>query len=210
VKGLKTGLKYRRNESDIEAFLQVFVREEYGYVGGVNPHGLIIDCGANVGYSSAWFMRQYPECQVIAVEPDVGNFEMLQNNLAPFGASVTTVRAAVWSRKSGLVFDHAGYRDRLSWSLQVREARSGEQADVEGYDIPSLIRLRPAARIGLLKMDVERSELDIFSRNTQWLSLCDNIVIELHDSDCERVFFAAIKNQGFDIRRAGELTICSR
>jgi hypothetical protein len=143
---------------------------------------------------------------------------MLEKNLAPFGDAVTTVHGAVWSKETGLTFEERDFRDRLSWSVRVREVAPGEKADVKGYDIPLLMRMAGAERIALLKVDIERGEIELFGGSAsvpapgfpEWISRCDNIVIELHDEECERVFYAAIEGQGFSVRSDGEIVICSR
>jgi len=49
---------------------------------------LIIDAGANVGYSSVYFLSNFPNCRVIAIEPDGDNFASLQKNLAPMASEL--------------------------------------------------------------------------------------------------------------------------
>ena len=211
AKSSRHPLEYRAGESDLDVFNQIFIDREYDSIREIARGGLIVDCGANVGYSSAWFLSRFPDAHVIAVEPDSGNFSMLRRNLAPFGSSVTAVHGAVWSKECGLAFDEVPYRDGLSWSVRVREFVSGESASVHSFDIPSLMQMRNAHRIALLKVDIERAEIEVFGPSSRsWIPLCDTIVIELHDAECERVFFSAIAGEGFSISRAGELTICTR
>jgi hypothetical protein len=64
---------------------------------------LIIDCGANVGYSSAYFLSRFPYCQVIAVEADPDNFVILRRNLDRYEDRVRLIHVGVWSQKVGLV-----------------------------------------------------------------------------------------------------------
>jgi FkbM family methyltransferase len=201
---------YRPEDSDVEAFLQVFVRQEYDRIGDVDPAGLILDCGANVGYTTAWLLARYPNAHVIAVEPHPDNFRMLQRNLSPFGSSVTLVQGAVWSHECGLVYDRAGFRDGLSWATRVREASDGETATIRGFTVESLLKDREPSRIALLKMDVEGSEAVIFAGRPEWIGQCDNIAIELHDERCSELFFAAIAGEGFTVVKDGELTFCKR
>ena len=205
-------LEYRAGESDLEVFNQIFIHREYDSIREITRGGLIVDCGANVGYSTAWFLSRFPESHVIAVEPDAGNFALLRSNLAPFGSSsVTAVHGAVWSKECGLAFDDVPFRDGLSWSVRVREAGADETAAVRAFDIPALMQMRNARRIALLKVDIERAEIEVFGPSSRsWIPLCDTIVIELHDAECEKVFFSAIDGEGFSVSRAGELTICTR
>jgi len=43
-----------------------------------NKVPLIIDAGANIGATSVFYALAVPNAQVVAIEPDAGNFELLQ------------------------------------------------------------------------------------------------------------------------------------
>jgi len=202
---------YRPGESDLDVFRQIFIEREYACLDNEPIEGLILDCGANVGYSSAYLLDRFPRAHLIAVEPDRGNFEMLKKNVARFGDRATCVHGGVWSRRCGLVFDENPYRDGRAWAIRVREAAEGETAAIEAYSIPDLLAMSPFKRISLLKMDVERAEIEIFGTGrTEWVQACDRIVIELHDDECERAFQAGIAGQDFVQSHSGELTVCLR
>jgi hypothetical protein len=80
---------------------------------------------------------------------------------------------------------------------------------VEGYDIPSLLEMTGGEPIDLLKIDIERSELEIFGEDCSgWLPAVRNICIELHGEDCERVFLRALQEFDYERGASGELTIC--
>jgi hypothetical protein len=74
----------RTQTSDRDVLGQVFIQQEYGRIELSKPR-MILDLGANVGYSSAYFLSKYPETRVLAVEPDPSNYEVCRRNLAPFG-----------------------------------------------------------------------------------------------------------------------------
>jgi FkbM family methyltransferase len=212
-KDARYAMKYRPGESDLTVFRQIFIEREYSCLDHyVCPDGgLVVDCGANVGYSSAYFLSRFPTARVVAVEPDRDNFRMLEENTRPFGNRVSLLNTGVWSHACGLVFGQKPFRDGMAWAVQVREARPGETAELEAVDIPTILRMTGAARIALLKVDIERAELALFGPGCrEWVSRCDAIVIELHDEECERTFFAAIDGEGFEVSRCGELTVCLR
>jgi FkbM family methyltransferase len=101
--------------------------------------------------------------------------------------------------------------DGQEWARQVRPCGDGEPADFAAVDIGSLLRESGCDRISILKVDVEGAERVIFAEHFEdWIGLCDNIVIELHGPNCERVFADAIAGQPFRVSRCGELTVCSR
>src|SRR4051812_39387542 len=77
-------LRCRKGSSDRDVFRQIFVEREYACLDDLSDVDLVLDCGANVGYSSAYFLDRFPTCHVIAVEPDPENYALLEENLAPY------------------------------------------------------------------------------------------------------------------------------
>jgi len=210
VKNANHPLFMRLGTSDREVLGQIFIEEEYRPMVLSRPQA-IIDLGANVGYSSAYFLSRYPNATVLAVEPDPGNYAICVSNLAPFGGRSKTVLGAAWPESSKLALDRGAWRDGREWSTQVKSAGGEASAStcVEGYDIPALIQLSGFAEIDLLKIDIEKSEIELFSRNTgRWLPRVRNICIELHGPDCEAIFFRALSDYSYDLSRSNELTIC--
>lgn len=211
----KHPLAFRPDSSDLFVFHQIFIEREYSCFDDLPCSGLIIDCGANVGYSSAYFLSRFPDCSVIAVEPDEKNFEVLRRNLEPYGDRARAIRAAVWSHPSWLKLSDAKYRDGLEWSRQVVECDSMDPSAIPAVDIGSLLRESLHERISLLKVDIEGAEAVVFASNVEsWIGRVDNIAIEIHDDtkfgDARGVFMSAISGRGFSMTHAGELTVCRR
>ena len=203
------GLWVRPGTSDLDVFVQIYLQREYACLDASQDVQLVIDCGANVGYSSAWFLSRFPSCRVIAVEPDTGNFAQLARNVAAFGSRVQLVQSGVWSRRCSLVISEAPYRDGREWSVQVREAAESEPAHMTAVDIATLLAESGYATISILKIDIEAAERFVFAENYQaWIDRVDNLVIELHDDECRRVFFDAIRGLPFKVSQSGELTVC--
>ncbi len=195
--------------SDMEVVNQIFVVDEYACVRDLSSPRLIFDLGANVGYSSAYFLTCFPNAIVVAVEPDPGNFELCRKNLAPYGDRAKVILGAVWSKRSRLLLSRQTFGDGREWATQVYESEGSEdQATVDGWDIPSLLHLVGGRQIDLLKVDIERSELEIFgASSSSWLSKVRNICIELHGPDCKQVFLDALRDFDYDLGSSGELTI---
>jgi FkbM family methyltransferase len=205
-------LRVRRGSSDLRDFRQIFLKREYSCIDDLKRVRLVIDCGANVGYSAAYFLNRFPACEVIAIEPDSGNFLMLEANVASYGERVSVIRAGVWSHAADLVMSEVGYRDGREWARQVRPSHPDEKPDLNGIDIASILASSDHERISLLKMDVEGAEAIIFADCGAWVDKVDNIVIELHDDStfgkASEVFLGAIEGKGFKTSRHDELTVC--
>src|SRR6266849_2034454 len=95
----------RPASSDLMVFDQIFVEREYRGLDDVTEADFIIDCGANVGYSSVYLLSRFPKARLVAIEPERTNFEALRRNMAAFGDRVTCLHAGVWSHPAGVVFD---------------------------------------------------------------------------------------------------------
>jgi FkbM family methyltransferase len=200
----------RTHTSDRDVLRQVFIQGEYQAVELSNPK-TIIDLGANVGYASAYFLSKYPTASVLAVEPDPGNYEVCRGNLALFGQRAKVIHGAAWAECTRLVLDKGAYRDGREWATQVRAAaeNSAASADTDAFDVPTLMRMCSVPEIDLLKIDIERSELELFSRNTEsWLPHVKNLCIELHGADCEEIFFRALSEYSYELGPPGDVTFC--
>ena len=208
VPGCPTTLYLRTGTSDYAVLRQVFVEHEYAPLDNVTAK-LVIDCGAYVGYSALYFLNHFPQAIVVAVEPSPENAALCRRNLLPYHERARVIRAAVWGRPGPMRLMRGVYADGRDWANQVEPASDPTEADVEGIDLPSLIRLADAKTVDILKIDIERSEIELFRNETDtWLPSVRNVAIELHDGECEKTFFDALQPYQTETLRSGELTIC--
>jgi FkbM family methyltransferase len=178
-------LAVRPGTSDIKVFDGIFIGVEYECIADLKDIKFVVDCGANVGYSSAFFLSQFKNCEVACVEPDEGNVNVLMNNMAPYGDRVRIYHAGIWSQPAFLKVREVPYRDGDKWALQVEQCDSTTPGSIPAVDIPMILRESGQDRISLLKIDIEGAEVQLFSEGCEsWLSKVDNIVIELHDDSC--------------------------
>ena len=205
----RTPVYARYGSSDLDVFEQIFVKQTYRCLLDVSEPKLIVDCGANVGYSSVYFLSRFPEAHVVAIEPDLDNYSMCQKNLSPYAERVTLLRAGIWTHDAPLIVCRGQYGDGREWAVQVRECQEGETPEVYGRDIGTVLRESGFQAIDILKIDIEGAERTFFSGIRHiWLDQVCNIAIELHDTMCEAVFFTALSRYRYDLSRSGELTLC--
>jgi FkbM family methyltransferase len=203
----------RAGTSDIAVFRQVFRDREYGSFDDLTDVTTIIDCGANIGFTSVFFLNQFPNSTVLAIEPDPKNFELLQLNLAPYGARAKALCTGIWSKNVGLnVLAAPVERGRIeAWSIQVTEVPPGEKADLQATTIPDLMQMVKGGNVSILKIDIEGAEVQVFTQDcSAWLPMVENLAIELHGDKARDIFLAAVKDQGFSFSYSGDLTICRR
>ena len=205
---LKHPVWCRPGTTDAHVFHQIFVLREYSCVDDLVDPRLILDCGANVGYSSAYFLSRFPRVEVVAIEPDPGNCELLERNLRPYGHRARIVQSAVWSHPADLIIEAAGGQE---WGGQVRECRPGETPSLVATDIPTLLAGTGRERLDLLKMDVEGAEEVIFSPGCEsWLARTENIVVELHGPTRVAAFRKFVTPEQGTIFDHQELTVFRR
>jgi len=194
--------------SDPDVFDQIFHRREFDFLKHIRNPQVIIDAGANVGYVSALFLSEYKHSFVLSVEPELTNHLQCMKNLRPYGDRSQLLHAAVWHTKGELMLSRGTFGDGREWATEVREAHDGEIGDVYAWDIPSLIMMCPRPTIDLLKIDIEGSEIALFSRDIKWLDHVKNMCVELHGAACEQAFRAATASYRFDELQCGEYTVC--
>ena len=195
--------------SDLLVFEQIFISEEYYCLHTLKHISLVIDLGANVGFSSAYFLSCFPDATVVAVEPGERNVRLCKRNLTPYGSRAIVLHGAAWSECTKLRLSDESFGDGLDWSTQVQRATNPEQADVQAWDLGTLIEMSGREEVDLLKVDIERAELEVFGASSRaWLPKVRNICIELHGEDCKEAFLAAMTDFDFEFNYSGELAIC--
>jgi len=204
IPGVQHEVYGRTRTSDPWVLQQIFLDHEYAPIDDEEHVSFVLDCGANVGYSSIYFLNRFPGCRVLAVEPDIESVSLLRKNLEPYGQRAQVVAAGVWSRPTALVL----VRNDEAWTTRVRAARPDETGDLEGVDIPTLLRYSGFDHIDVLKMDIEGSEAEVFSGDVGcWLSSVRTLVLEIHDDRSSSIVHGAIAD--YDCRKctSGELWI---
>ena len=223
VRGVDHPLLVRPGTSDLTIFNQIFVVREYEPLNDMEAPRLIVDAGANVGYSSAYFLSCFPTAQVIALEPDPDNAEVCRRNLEPYGDRARILMRAVWPHPARLtILRYGDLGDRLECGVQVMEGsldlgalpeyvwtdRPVPAGEVEAIDLASVIEMA-GLPIDLLKMDIEKAECLVFgAEDLTWLLQVSNIAIELHGPEASEVFFKALDGFTYESAESGELTIC--
>ncbi|PYQ13199.1 MAG: FkbM family methyltransferase [Acidobacteria bacterium] len=157
--------------SFLEMYDQIWERGSYRF----RPHRekpFILDCGANVGLSVFFFKENYPDSSLVAFEPDDALFQVLERNVRRAGyPGVELVPRAIWTEATTLPFFAEGsYGGRLARggdppSRRVRTVRLRDYLD------------RP---VDLLKLDIERGELEVLEDCAAALANVDNIFVEYH------------------------------
>ncbi len=189
-----------RRRSDWFTFEEIFIKESYDLRrlqrwpelidtyrsivdGGSAP--LIIDAGANVGFSTFYFHTLFPDSLVVALEPEPSNFEILSDGLKE-ESSILCLKAGLAGEDRRLAIVDSGLGSRGFRTTGTSENGGTKAAGdcVPGLSVPSLIaRAREERSVVpfLIKIDIEGFEQEVFSTNTDWIDDFPLLIIELHD-----------------------------
>ena len=166
------------NNDNYGDVLGVFINQEYNEL---RPERrVILDIGASVGDSSLWFAANGAE-KVIAVEPSIGDFKSLCNNITANG--FVNVILPLWAGVGAM--DNTAHIAKNAYGV-------GNTISANDVDISSMLPLKILSleeitrQFGLnryfLKMDCEGCEYDVLPRvSDSVLKSIEEAQIEYHD-----------------------------
>lgn len=156
----------RPNTCDRGIFIEVVLQNEYRLPPYFEPDDVIVDVGGHIGaFAYACLIRGAGK--VITCEPEPGNVELLQKNLARFGDRVEIIPAAVWPAGEfpPCLSPPVNPYDTCQFSMVFRDG---------GTYVPTIsleeVIARAGGRVRLLKVDCEGAEYAILSY-VDWTSL---------------------------------------
>jgi FkbM family methyltransferase len=133
------------------------------------PNPFIIDCGANIGFSIIKFKMQYPNCSILAFEPDEKNFDLLKENTKQF-SDIQLENKAVWNIDTTLNFNMSGTQ--------------GSAFDTTNTETKAVtaVRLKKYLEqpVDFLKIDIEGAEYEVLMDCREELKNVDKLFVEYH------------------------------
>lgn len=134
----------------------------------------IVDCGANIGMASAYWLSKFPKAKIVCVEPDPDLFRLLKINLSQFKESeITFMNKALWS--SGDLKLKFGRYGNDAGSLF---SESQDIIEVESLCLSSI--LDNYEKIDFLKLDIEGAETEVLKEAEKKLFRVSKVFVEYH------------------------------
>jgi len=150
----------------------------------------ILDCGSHIGLAVLYYKTQWPGAEVVAFEPDAGNYSILQKNISGF-QGVTAFQKAIWKEETELTFQSEGTMGSKIGS----GADNGKSVSVQTVRLKDLL-VRP---IDFLKLDIEGAEYEVLMDCGNSIGYIKNLFIEYHGSFAQngqlnQIFDLVVKN----------------
>ncbi len=194
----------RPGTCDVITYYDVIIHGLYGKA-APRTASTIIDCGANIGLASAYFLARYPSARVIALEPDPINYSLCRANLRQFGDRAQVLQKALSSR-SCRMRSSGNYQG--TWASKFQPAPESNGDGIEGVDMGTVLDEYHIATVDILKMDIEGSEVDVLSSgNLSWLERIRSFQIETQVPQGKSLFLSRLSEFGFAFASYGEIMI---
>jgi FkbM family methyltransferase len=200
---------YTRYSSDVDSYLvnEIYDKEVY-FFQCEHEHPLILDIGANIGLSTIYFKALYPECRIVAFEPDPVSFEILNKNIALHRlSSVISLEKAV-SGRNGVadlfVFSEQGSDVGMPVCSLYENSLTKKKIKVESVDISGISCLDQG--VDFVKIDIEGGESDVIYSLVESgkIKSIKEIVVEYHHWVEQRYafdeFIAVLESNGFHMK----------
>lgn len=190
----------RKGSPDLEVALSCLTGE-FDALAEIFPEdyaGTIVDAGGYIGTSALALRKMFPNARIIVIEASSSNLEVLRKNLQGT-EGVEIIHAALVGKDSGEV--QVKNRGTGQWGFTVvSEPRDRPEAEtlhsVNSVTLESLGV--PLSEVGILKLDIEGGEFDLFTHSSDQLDLIDAVFVELHDrivAGCSELFFRFSKER---------------
>jgi FkbM family methyltransferase len=200
LKVMRNDCKYefylRDKTMDLGTYQQIFIDKEYDFIANIPPK-TIIDAGANIGLSSIYFANKFPNAKIIAIEPEMENFEILEKNVSKY-SNIIPLCAALWDTVGQIDLWDIGLGNNAYMVIRsdsdniIKTPKLDFLYHVNTVTIENILNDYNLERVDLLKMDIEGAEKEIFNNSKNWIQKIDTIIIELHErakDGCCRAFY---------------------
>jgi FkbM family methyltransferase len=184
----------RAGTSDIAIFWDTFARRYHLPPTELGTPQVILDLGANIGLTMAYFACRYPRARVLGVELDADNVALARRNVAPWASRSEVIHAAVWPT-DGMVH----YRGAPGGTSGYQVTGTAEGTAVPAVSVATLLR-EYGGQVDYMKVDIEGAERVLLQDGTDWADKVRCVKVELHGDytidECE----ADLQRLGYETR----------
>lgn len=201
LRGFRHPVYLRSIRADMQSFVNTFIDPYLGKKEYLDSAKVVMDAGANIGYTAVLYANWWPDSKIISLEADGENYHLACKNTAMY-PNVQVLHAGLWNKEVDLKIE-AGQED----GFVVHEITGNETVRNEnltkGVSISSLMKQYGFKEIDFIKFNIEGSEKEVFAENTaDWLPHTKAMLVELHDgknAGCSSSVFKAVLQHPFAV-----------
>ena len=170
---------------------EIFIEGVYNQ--DLPENAFILDCGAHIGLSVIYLKRICPSANIIAFEPDVENYSLLEKNVAAHQLKgIDLKQEAVWTGNTILNFLQEG-----SMGSKIATGTASNTREVKAIRLKDYLN----KKVDFLKLDIEGAEYEVLKDIEENLDYVSKMFIEYHgtfsqNNELLRIF-EMIVNAGF-------------
>lgn len=195
-------LTVRDNQGSDAFILSEVFQHRYYDIRLPSTPSTVLDLGANVGFTTIFFARAFPEAAIACVEPMEDNLRLLRENLSRNDVDATVIAAAVSVTDGTILMQRASrdYGHKVA-GIDFGRALEGSTVAVEAVTVDGILRGLGWERVDLLKIDIEGYEGVLFGEDCPWLSRVGTIFVECHEGFGEPELREVAARYGFSSPR---------
>lgn len=181
-------------------FKEIFVSKDYFFI-SENKTPKIIDCGANIGMSILYFKFIYPDCSILAFEPNPRAYYLLKKNIEHNNLKNVELHNLALLDKINKIDFYVGNESDILLASTIKE-RGGEKViKIQTQKLSSYMN----DVVDLVKIDIEGSEIQVLKDlvETNKINNSKNYIIEYHhkinnNKSTLSSFIKPFEESGFD------------
>lgn len=143
------------------------------------PPRVIVDLGANAGYTCCHYAALFPAARIVGLELDRDNLELARANTERLGDRCRIEHGAAWI-EDGRVSYAGTAEDAFHVAPAVVSGAAPPLPEAPSWTLRTLFDRHGLDAIDFLKMDVEGAEGPLLTAGQSWLGAVRALKIELH------------------------------
>lgn len=179
--------------SFLSSYMEISDREFYRFE-SKNESPRILDCGANIGLSTIFFKKLYPNSHITCFEADSAIVCTLNQNIKSFGfTDIEVEEVALWDTKGEIRF----FPDGADGGRVDENPRTRESTKVKTDTLSTYLH----SEVDLLKIDIEGAEIAVLKECSDHLHNVNHLFVEYHCKKNDEIhlsrLIAILEENGF-------------
>ena len=162
---------------DLIVFYEIYIEDLYKLrTFPIKPGDIVLDVGASIGwYSCAVAKMAGDNGKILAIEPNPGNFALLNKNVILNEiTNITLINKGIWDAQAIKKLKLKGYASSIGHDLKIE---NGELIQFDTID--NLVQEYHIEEVNEIKMDIEGAEIEAINGSQETLQRSKNLILKI-------------------------------